>query len=247
MEDLRERLKAKIEASRVARKAEESQEKIAKAREWREEKKKTKAEKKRKECAEAAVGDVLDGTAGKKSKGAKSGSEDGGRAGGGAGKRGGGKDDGEDIQFGRIEVDGKISGGPPKKKRANKEVLLQRALHQRKEIEAAGGEDTAAGKKVAEKYSWDAALSRAGGEKVLDDPKLLQKSVKNEARMKKKSQEKWAKRVQFTSEQMAAKQKKRKDSLKSRADAKVEKRIEKREKKRNRPGFEGRSQGPINP
>jgi len=26
----------------------------------------------------------------------------------------------------------------------------------------------------------------------------------------------------------------------------VEKRIEKREKKRNRPGFEGRSQGPIN-
>jgi len=65
--------------------------------------------------------------------------------------------------------------------------------------------------------------------------------------MKKKSQEKWAKRVEFTNEQMASKQKKRKDSLKGRADAKVEKRIEKREKKRNRPGFEGRSQGPINP
>ena len=32
----------------------------------------------------------------------------------------------------------------------------------------------------------------------------------------------------------------------ARANAKVEKRIEKREKKRNRPGFEGRSQGPIN-
>ena len=153
----------------------------------------------------------------------------------------------EDLQFGRIEVDGKISGGAPKKKRASKETLLQRAIDQRAEVAAAGGEETVAGKKVAEKYSWDAALLRAGGEKVLDDPKLLQKSVKNEARMKKKSQEKWAKRVEFTNEQMASKQKKRKDSLKGRADAKVEKRIEKREKKRNRPGFEGRSQGPINP
>ena len=64
--------------------------------------------------------------------------------------------------------------------------------------------------------------------------------------MKKKSAEKWALRNDRTTEQMAAKQKKRKDSLKGRADVKVEKRIEKREKKRNRPGFEGRSQAPIN-
>jgi len=27
-------------------------------------------------------------------------------------------------------------------------------------------------KKVAERYAWDAALARAGGEKVLDDPKV---------------------------------------------------------------------------
>jgi exonuclease VII large subunit len=123
---------------------------------------------------------------------------------------------------------------------------LKKALSQRREIEDAGGEDTVEGKKVAERYSWDAALARAGGEKVLDDPKLLQKSVKNELRQKKKSQEKWQERNNRTTEQMAAKQKKRKDSLKGRADAKVEKRIEKREKKRNRPGFEGRSQAPIN-
>ena len=59
LEELRLRLKAKIEASRVARKAEETAEKAAKAREWREKKKKTKAEKnaeKRKRKAEAARG-----------------------------------------------------------------------------------------------------------------------------------------------------------------------------------------------
>jgi hypothetical protein len=137
-------------------------------------------------------------------------------------------------------------GGVNKRKRASKETLLKRALDQRAEIKAAGGEETGAGKKVAERYAWDAALARAGGEKVLDDPKLLHKSVKNEQRMKKKSRQKWEERHERTTEAMAARQKKRKDSLKSRANAKVEKRMDKREKKRNRPGFEGRSQAPIN-
>ena len=230
LEELRERLQAKIAASRMARKAEESKEKAAKAREWREEKKMTKAEKKRKERAEAAVGAAMDG----KKSGKRRAEEDADAT-----------EDEDDLQFGRVEVDGKV-GGPPRKKRADKQTLLRKALDQRKEIADAGGEETEAGKKVAERYSWDAALARAGGEKVLDDPKLLQKSVKNEARMKKRSAQKWEARVARTEEQMAAKQKKRKDSLKSRANAKVEKRIEKREKKRNRPGFEGRSQGPIN-
>ena len=230
LEELRERLQAKIAASRMARKAEESKEKAAKAREWREEKKMTKAEKKRKERAEVAVGAALDG----KKSGKRRAEEDADAA-----------EDEDDLQFGRVEVDGKV-GGPPRKKRADKQTLLRKALDQRKEIADAGGEETEAGKKVAERYSWDAALARAGGEKVLDDPKLLQKSVKNEARMKKRSTQKWEARVARTEEQMAAKQKKRKDSLKNRANAKVERRIEKREKKRNRPGFEGRSQGPIN-
>ena len=175
LEELRERLQAKIAASRMARKAEESKEKAAKAREWREEKKMTKAEKKRKERAEAAVGAAMDG----KKSGKRRAEEDADAT-----------EDEDDLQFGRVEVDGKV-GGPPRKKRADKQTLLRKALDQRKEIADAGGEETEAGKKVAERYSWDAALARAGGEKVLDDPKLLQKSVKNEARMKKRSAQKW--------------------------------------------------------
>lgn len=235
LEELRERLQAKIAASRVARKAEESQEKAAKAKEWREEKKKAKAERKRKEKADAKASGGADGLDEAKQKRSRVTESDDSES----------DEDASNLQFGRVEVEGKV-GGPAKKKRASKEALLKKALSQRREIEDAGGEDTAAGKKVAERYSWDAALARAGGEKVLNDPKLLQKSVKNEQRMKKKSAEKWAARVDRTEEQMAAKQKKRKDSLKNRASAKVEKRIEKREKKRNRPGFEGRSQAPIN-
>jgi len=55
----------------------------------------------------------------------------------------------------------------------SKEALLKKALSQKREVEAAGGEDTAAGKKVAERYSWDAALARAGGEKVFGRPEVV--------------------------------------------------------------------------
>ena len=225
-------MKAKIEASRVARKAEETAEKAAKAREWREKKKKTKAEKnaeKRKRKAEAAHGsDARTADSDSESdepirdKGAN-----------------------DNFDFGRVDM-GELAIGAPKRKRAKKETLLARALDQRREIANAGGEETVAGQRVAEKFSWSAALARAGGEKVLDDPKLLSKSVRNEQKRKKKSTEKWQKREAFQKEQMADRQKKRKDNLKSRTKAKIERKIDKREKKRNRPGFEGRSQGPIN-
>ena len=233
LEELRLRLKAKIEASRVARKAEETAEKAAKAREWREKKKKTKAEKN----AEKRKRRESDDAAGSKP-GADSDSESDEPI----------RDKGADdkFDFGRVDMGDGVGGGAPKRKRAKKETLLARAVDQRRAVADAGGEETVAGQKVAEKFSWSAALARAGGEKVLDDPKLLSKSVKNEQKRKKKSQEKWEKREAFQKEQMADKQKKRKDNLKSRVKAKIERKIDKREKKRNRPGFEGRSQGPIN-
>ena len=161
-------MKAKIEASRVARKAEETAEKAAKAREWREKKKKTKAEKnageKRKRKAEAARGsDARTADSDSESdepirdKGAN-----------------------DNFDFGRVDM-GELAVGAPKRKRAKKETPLARAPDQRREIADAGGEETVAGQRVAEKFSWSAALARAGGEKVLDDPKLLSKSVRKRA------------------------------------------------------------------
>ena len=98
---------------------------------------------------------------------------------------------------------------------------------------------------MADKYAWEAALSRASGEKVLDDPKLLNKSIKREERAKKKSRAQWEERTQKVKEQQGAAAKKRKDNIKQRKDAKIERKMDKRENKR-RPGFEGRSEGFIN-
>ena len=42
--------------------------------------------------------------------------------------------------------------------------------------------------------AWKAALLRAGGEKVLDDPRLLRKSLKKDAKRREKSAKGWEER-----------------------------------------------------
>lgn len=82
--------------------------------------------------------------------------------------------------------------------------------------------------------------ARATGEKVLDDPRLLKKSIKRAEAQKRKSAEAWKERVQQQQQGMEQRQQKRKDNLQGRADEKAAKAAERREKKLMRPGFEGR-------
>ena len=232
LEALRERLRKKIESSRSARKAAESAETVRDAKEWRERRKAEKRERKRKEKANATLAEARKGA--KKLKSAD-GEDDGGSK---AGKT-------NDMAFGRIKMDDVELNTGRKKKKESKESLLRKVQARQKAIEDAGGEE-GGGKAVAEKFAWEAALSRASGEKVLDDPKLLQKSIKREARAKKKSREKWEERTAKVQEQMNAAQTKRKNNLKARKDGKIERKMDKASGKRNRPGFEGRSDGFIN-
>ena len=151
------------------------------------------------------------------------------------------------LEFGNVDVDevptSRING---KKRKETKKDLLSKALQREQDLADAGGDQTKEGKRVAEKHAWEASLKRARGEKVLDDPKLLRKSVKREEKKKQKSIEKWSERTKTVQDQQNAKKKKRKENIKAKADEKIEKNIERREKKRNRPGFEGRSKGMIN-
>jgi hypothetical protein len=56
--------------------------------------------------------------------------------------------------------------------------------------------------------AWRAALSRAAGEKVYDDPKLLRRSIKREQQEKVRSAKKWQERVSSQQEQQRARQEK---------------------------------------
>lgn len=86
----------------------------------------------------------------------------------------------------------------------------------------------------------DPPQARATGEKVLDDPRLLKKSIKRAEAQKRKSAEQWKERVHQQKYGQEQRQQKRTDNLKGRADEKAAKAVERREKKLMRPGFEGR-------
>lgn len=59
-----------------------------------------------------------------------------------------------------------------------------------------------------QKQAWGAALARASGEKVLDDPRLLRRSMKKEAKLKSKKAAAWQERISKQKEQQQAKQEK---------------------------------------
>jgi hypothetical protein len=54
--------------------------------------------------------------------------------------------------------------------------------------------------------AWRAALARASGERVLDDPKLLRRSLKREAQDKARKAKRWAERNSAQQEQQKARQ-----------------------------------------
>lgn len=66
----------------------------------------------------------------------------------------------------------------------------------------------------AERHQWAAAMKRAAGEKVLDDPKLLKRSLKREAKRKEKSAATWAQKEKEQKEARDVKQNKRQTNLK---------------------------------
>jgi isoaspartyl peptidase/L-asparaginase-like protein (Ntn-hydrolase superfamily) len=61
---------------------------------------------------------------------------------------------------------------------------------------------------VLRQDAWRNALARAQGEKVLDDPKLLRKSIKKEEKQKVKSAKAWQERTAQQEQRQKAKQNK---------------------------------------
>ncbi|KXZ43523.1 hypothetical protein GPECTOR_88g466 [Gonium pectorale] len=249
-DELLERLHKKMEEARQRRKA--SGETAAQAKEWRTNALKSNVAEKQQQQQQ-------------QQKGGKRKAEDSRPEGGAAGKQAGGKEGAKgqqgqaakkarqeeqpagadaDFKFARIEVDegGRKGHGA---KRPPKQVLLKQAEAHKAELEALAG--TEEGKVKAQAAAWKAALSRAGGEKVLDDPKLLRRSLKRESKRKEKHSKAWQERVATQQEAQAARQAKRTDNLAARRQAKVDARKAKREKKLLRPGFEGRKEGFITP
>eukprot|EP00198_Chlamydomonas_reinhardtii_P012362 XP_001701699.1 predicted protein [Chlamydomonas reinhardtii] len=143
-----------------------------------------------------------------------------------------------------LELQRRGRKGPAGAKRPPKAVLLKKAEQQRAELEALAG--TEEGKAKAQQAAFKAALARAAGEKVLDDPKLLRRTLKREAKKREKSGKAWQERRDQQQEAVQARQAKRTDNLAARRQTKADNKKAKREKKLLRPGFEGRKEGFVN-
>lgn len=99
-------------------------------------------------------------------------------------------------------------------------------------------------KEVLEKEMWLAARRRAEGEKIQDDESKLKKAVKRKEKQKVKSANEWRERKEGVEHGIRERQKKREENLKKRREEKGSKKGKKKggvtkKKTGGRPGFEG--------
>ncbi|PPD95129.1 hypothetical protein GOBAR_DD07818 [Gossypium barbadense] len=146
----------------------------------------------------------------------------------------------KELTFSRVKLGDEDKHGK-KKRKLSKLKELENAMKL-----AAAKKDPEKGEVIAKKHSWKAAMDRAAGIKVHDDPKLLKQSIQKEKKRHKKNAEKWNERVETTQKLKVEKQQKRSENIADKIHQKKMRRIAKREKKLLRPGFEGRKEGFIN-
>lgn len=224
-EELKQRLQKKLEDLRQARKAEEQESTKKEAKQWRE-----KALDSGRKAAQQATNNNKrkhpDSSPAAKSHPNNN------------NKKSKSSNDGIDkMRFSRIDF-GLDNDRKKGKHKATKEALL--ATAEARQAQAGELVQTIEGRAKLEKEAWGTALSRAKGDKVKDDPKLLRRSIKKDTKLKAKKAAAWKDRVSIQNEAQVAKQQKRKDNLDARSNAKVEKKKVRREKKLMRAGFEGR-------
>ena len=141
------------------------------------------------------------------------------------------------LAFTRVEFNDNEQNKKKKRRRQSKEQILESLEQKQKSNEI----DSKSNKSVGTE-DWSAALARAKGEKVIDDAKLLRRSLKREEKIKKKKTEAWTERIEKQKEAQNARQNKRRENLQARAKQRKEKKKARREKKLLRAGFEGRKQ-----
>lgn len=251
-EALRAKLQARLEDLRKQRKADEQEKKAESAKQWRdsalEQGRKKAVEKRKQEALKPSHGTPggkqsqqsqeqgqerrpakQQRTGGPPHPGAAAAAAAAAAATGGAG-----------LTFSKIEFgNGSATDRRKAKHKLSKAELLQEA-EKRQAQQSTRGADGGAGGDGEEQEAWGAALKRAQGEKVFDDPKLLRKSMKKDKKLKEKRSKAWNERLGKQKEGQEAKQAKRRTNLQRRVDAKKEAKKAKREKKLLRAGFEGK-------
>ncbi|KAI9860152.1 MAG: surfeit locus protein [Trichoglossum hirsutum] len=130
----------------------------------------------------------------------------------------------------------------PRKRKGHQDPLTAMKAAENKRARL-NGLDEEKRQEIEEKDLWLNARKRAHGEKTKDDTVLLKKTLKRKEKVKKKSESEWKERVEGVEKGKAMRQKKREDNLRRRREEKGnkgKKKVGKSGKKvQRRPGFEG--------
>ncbi|XP_066935798.1 uncharacterized protein [Clytia hemisphaerica] len=145
-----------------------------------------------------------------------------------------------DLVFSKFDFATGSSNKNTKKKSIDK--LLKKAEKSKDKIEKLEQQDSDKAQKLKEEIAWNKALKKAEGEKLRDDPKLLKKTIKAKDKQKVHSQKKWQDRMETVEKQKKEKQTKRTENIKERRQDKINRKInkgkkEKPKKKKSKPGF----------
>lgn len=146
-----------------------------------------------------------------------------------------------ELSFGQLAIgtaESQLSGRQKAKPRKESKAALLEKAEARQAASTAPGQDASQG--GSDNSAWGAAMKRARGEKVLDDPTRLRRSLKKDNKALAKRKNTWAQRTAEQTRSTSDRQKKREENLTSRAAGKIDRKKAKREKKLLRPGFEGR-------
>lgn len=143
------------------------------------------------------------------------------------------------LTFTKVEFDGQGDGKSGYRAKGQRKPSKRRLLAEA-EVHAEMKSD-----EHQDRHSWGAALKRARGEKVYDDPKLLKKSIKKETTIKRKKAAAWVEREAKQREALETRQAERKSNIQNKIRAKKDAKKARREKKLLRAGFEGRKRGFI--
>ncbi|CAG5119763.1 unnamed protein product [Candidula unifasciata] len=109
--------------------------------------------------------------------------------------------------------------------------LLEKVEKRKEKVEKLKEKDLEKGKKLEEKFQWQAVLSKARGEKVKDDPNLLKKAAKRKDKMKEKRKKSWDGRVKTVEESQQKRQQKRQTNIQKRKNENKDKKRKKLIKK----------------
>ncbi|RHN75072.1 putative ribosomal RNA-processing protein 14/surfeit locus protein [Medicago truncatula] len=87
-----------------------------------------------------------------------------------------------------------------------RKVFKNKELERAKKLEEVKKNDPEKGEAIAKKEAWKAAMKRASGIKVHDDPKLIKRSIQKRKKRQQKNAVKWEERVQTRDQLKSEKQ-----------------------------------------